>query len=119
MHVESAQLRQVGIVDPDLGLDHLAEHQHLAGALGEPAQRNAAGRQRHSAGIDGGHPQNRHENPSAREQFDDQAEHARLLAHDADADHHIADAAEGLAVGPQHHHPHESGRIDPVHRRHA
>ena len=78
--VDAGQLLQVGIVDPDPGLDHLAEHQHLAGALGEPAQRNVAGGQRHRAGIDGGHPQNRHENPSAGEQFDDQAEHARLLA---------------------------------------
>ena len=42
--VDSGQLWQIGIVDADPGLDHLAEHQHLAGALGEPAQRYVAGR---------------------------------------------------------------------------
>ncbi len=116
--VDSGQLRQVGIVDADPGFDHLAEHQHLVGPLGEPAQRHIAGRERHGAGLDGGHPQNRNENPSAGEQFDDKAQHPRLMARDADADHHIADAADGLAVGTQHHHPRESGRVDPVHRRH-
>jgi hypothetical protein len=62
--------------------------------LVELSQRNAARRQRHSTGIDARHPQNRHEYSSAREQFDNKAKHAWLLAHDADADHHIANSAE-------------------------
>ena len=41
-HVDSGQFRQFGIVDADPGLDHLAEHQHLVGPLGEPAQRHIA-----------------------------------------------------------------------------
>ena len=113
-----ASLRQLGVVDPDPGVEHLAEHQHLTGPLREPAQRHIGRGQRDRAGFDRGDPQDRHENPSAGEQFDDEAEHPRLLADDADADHHVADAADGLAVGAEHHHPREPGRVDPVDRHH-
>jgi hypothetical protein len=117
--VDSGQLGQIGIIDTDAGFDHFAEHQHLVGPLGEAAKRDIARRKCDGARFDGGNPQNRNENSSAREQFDNEAEHARLVAGDTDADHHIADTADGLAVGAQHHHPRESGRIDPVHRCHV
>jgi hypothetical protein len=116
--IDSGQLRQIGIVDADPGFDHLAEDQYLVGPLGEPAKRHIARRECDCAGLDGRHPQDRNENPSAGEQFDDKPQHPRLVSCDSDADHHIADTADGLAVGAKHHHPRESGRIDPVHRRH-
>ena len=63
------------------------------------AQRHAAGCQRRRAGLDGGDAQDWYENPSAGEQFDNEPQHTRLVAHYADADHHVADAPDGLAVG--------------------
>ena len=109
---------EFGIVDPNPGVEHLAEHQHLAGALGESAQRHVGGDERHRLWFDRRDAQDGNENPSASEQFDDQAEHARLLTDDADADHDVADAAQRLAVGAQDHQPCEPGRVHPVDRRH-
>ena len=60
------QLRLLGVVDPDPGVEHLTQHQHLTGALGEPAQRHVAGVERDGVRFDRGDPQNRNENPSPR-----------------------------------------------------
>ncbi len=117
--VDPGQLRQLGIVDPHPGVQDLTEHQHLAGPLREAAQRHVGGGQCHRAGLDGGDPQDGHENSSTREQFDDQPQHARLLADDTHADHDIADSAEGFTVRPQDKHPREPCRVHPVHRRHG
>ena len=117
--VDSGQVLQLGIVDADRRVEHLTEHKHLAGALGEALQRNVRRGQGHGVGFDRGDAQNRNENPFAGQQFDDQAKDPRLLADDADADHHVADAADGLAVGAEHDHPREPGRVDPVDRHHA
>ncbi len=116
--VDAREILQLGIGDADAGVEDLAEHQHLTGPLRESSQRHVGGGQRHRVGFDRGDSQNWDENPSAGEQFDDESEHTRLLAGDADADHHVADTADGLAVGTEHHHPRESGRVDPVHRHH-
>ncbi len=70
------------------------------GRCAEPPERHVGGGQRHRVGFDGRDAQNGDENPSPAEQFDDQAEDAGLLADTADADHHVADTTDGLAVRP-------------------
>ncbi len=117
--VDTVELFEFGIGHPDPGVEYLSEHQHLAGTLGEPTQRYVGGGERHRVRLDGGHSQDRDENPSAGEQFDDEAEYARLLPDDADADDDVADPAQRLAVGAQDHQPREPGCVHPVNRRHA
>ena len=85
---------EFGIVDPHPGVEHLAEHQYLAGTLGESAQRHVGGDQRHRLRLDRGDAQDRNEYPSAREQFDNQTEHPWLLTDDADTHDDVADAAQ-------------------------
>ena len=99
-------------------VEDLTQDHDPAGALDESSKRDVAGGEGDGVRLDRGDTQDRDENPSAGEQFDDQSEHAGLVAHDADADHHTADPAQGLAVGAQHHHSRQSRRVYPVHRRH-
>ena len=111
--VDAGELGQVRVVDAHPGVEHLTEHQHFAGPLRELAQdtlpvvsvtalgsiavtRSIGTKMRSTGG-----------------QFDDEAEHPGLLADDADADHDIADTADGLAVRAQHHQAREPGRDRP------
>jgi hypothetical protein len=98
-HVLALQLGQFRIVDPHAGVEDLAQHQDLARPLANrrsdtlpvvSVTRSARSRS----------PQDGYENPSAGEQFDDQAEDTGLLADDADADDDVAHPAHRLAVGP-------------------
>ena len=63
-------------------VEQLAEHQGLGGPLLEAAHVDQAGRD-DLAGVDGGHPGHRHEDPAAAGHLDDQAEDAGLLRADA------------------------------------
>ena len=99
-HVDARQFGQLGIVDAHPGVEDLRQREHLAGPLGEPAQAHVAGVQRDRPRLDRRHPQHRNENPPARGQFDDQAEHAGLLADEAETDDDVADPADRLTVRP-------------------
>ena len=103
--VEAGKLRQRGIVDPNLRIEHLTDRQDLAGALFEVAQGHAAGVECDGFRLDRRDPEHRDEDAAPRGQIDDQSQDARLLAHDAHADHDIADPAEGLPEWTQHQHP--------------
>jgi len=118
-HVDALQVFEFGIVDPYPGVEHLTEDQDFAGPLREAAQRHVGGGQRDGARLDGRDAQDRDENPSAVEQFDDDTEYSRLLAAIADADHHVTDTADRLTVGAEHQHPRHAGRVDPVDRHHG
>ena len=118
-NVDAGQLRQFGIVDLHGGVEHLTQRQHLAGPLLEVAQRHVAGAQCHRLGLDRGDPQNRDENLAAGGQVDDQPQDARLLAHDADADHDIAHAPEGFAHRAEHQHPVQARHVHLVDRVHG
>jgi hypothetical protein len=71
--VDARELGQIGVVDAHPRLDHLTEHQHLAGPLRELAQRDVGGDQRDGTGIDGCHAADRHEDAPTGEQFHDES----------------------------------------------
>ncbi len=98
-HVGVGELGEIRIDDPDVGVEDLSDGECLAGAQVESAEAHGAGVEGHGLGLDRGHPQHRHENPTPSGQFDREAEDARLLPGHADRDHHVADASDGLAVG--------------------
>ena len=94
-----SELGEIRIDDPDVGVEDLSDGERLAGAQMESAEAHGAGVEGHGLGLDRGHPQHRHENPTPSGQFDRETEDARLLPGHADRDHHVADASDGLAVG--------------------
>ena len=53
------------------------------------------------AGVDGGDPQHRHEDPPPGGELDDEPEHARRVGVDAHGGHDVAHLADALAVGPE------------------
>ena len=116
--VHARQLGKLRILHPYPGVQYLAQHQHLAGALRESPQRHIGRGECHGVWLEGGQPQDGNKNPSAGEQFDNHAQDTRLLPNDAEADHDVAHATKGLAVGAQDHQPREPGHVHPVDRRH-
>ena len=86
--------------DPHRRVDQLADDQHLVGVLAEPAQAHRTGGERDGAGIDGGDPQHRHEDPPTRHHLHDHAEHPRRVRVDAQTRHEIAHSSDPLTVGP-------------------
>ncbi|SKZ14944.1 Uncharacterised protein [Mycobacteroides abscessus subsp. abscessus] len=65
----------------------------------QSSQAHGSGVEGHRGGIDGRDPQHGNEDPSARGQFDGEAEHARLLSWESNGDHGVADTADRFTVG--------------------
>ena len=62
-HLGAGEVGLLGVVDPHLGVENLAQHEHFAGPLNEPAQGDVAGGEGDRIGLDGGDAQDRYENP--------------------------------------------------------
>jgi hypothetical protein len=75
-YIHSGKLRQLPVVDAHPRLEHLSEHQHVTGPLGETPQRHIGRIQRYRVRLDRRHAHDRDENPSAGEQFDNKTERA-------------------------------------------
>lgn len=93
------EFREVGVDDTDVGVEDLADRERLAGTQVQAPQTDGARVEGDRLGFDGGDTQHRHENPTARGQFDGQTQCARLLPGQPDRDHHVADPADRFAVG--------------------
>jgi hypothetical protein len=99
----------------DPGVEHLADHQHLVGALRERAQVHLPRGQRHRARVDAGDPQHRHEDAPPRAHAHDQAEHPRRARAYRDRGHRVAHATDVLTVRAQHRQSDHAGHEHPGH----
>ena len=107
----------VGVVvdHADAGVEHLADDEHLVGSLGERAEVDLPGGQRHRGGVDGGDPQHRHEDAAPRADADDQPEHARRPRTHGHRAHRVAHPADPLPVRSEDGQPDHAGDEHPAH----